>query len=314
MMGPSHRGDARAMAVVTPARQVQPFTILPRPGFFCKLFLQCNKPSRILITMPATTDKTARGVQCLDRSMDILEAIATAGEMGVTQIAAAVGLHVATVHNILRTLAARHYLINAGGRYRLGPGLAALTARWDPLQALPAEIKPYLEQISAATGEAASATILVGYSGRLIGFQPGTQPITIQFPQWEWPNAMSLATGRLLVSFLQPKLWREFITRNAGAEPYWSIDRWEQELTQWRSQGCCVLRRPGDDSQTAIACPIRTAGGAALAAIGASAPGFRADPALCQRMLVAVHTAAQALSRHLGWEGPDTEPPTIRWS
>ncbi len=253
-----------------------------------------------------------RGVQCLDRAMDILEAVSAAGEAGVTELSTLVGLHVATVHNILRTLAARHYLLNINGRYRLGPAMAALASSWDPLQSLPGQMQPFLNRISARTGEAASAAILVGYSARLIAFSPGTEAVTIHYPQWEWPNAMSLATGRLLVALQPPEVWPAFIERNSGAQPYWQTERWTEELEQLRQLGCCVLQRHSG-GQTAMAAPIRTAGENVLAAIGASAPTFRANSEHSMKMLREVHLAAIDLSRQLGWEGAPTPTPAIDW-
>ncbi len=146
-------------------------------------------------------------VQSVVRALGLLEAVAAAGEMGVTELARAQGLHVATAHNLLRTLAGRHYLLNRHGRYRLGPAVAMLGAGWEPLHALPDLVQPSLVQIADGCGEAASATILVGREARLIGFQPGTEAITIHYPQWLWPEALKLATGRC---------WWRWVTRRCG--------------------------------------------------------------------------------------------------
>lgn len=257
--------------------------------------------------------KETKGVQSVERALAILEAVADAGELGVTELGERLGLHVATVHNLLRTLAARHYLTNAGGRYRLGPALAALSSRWDPVQSLPGELQPYLDRISAETGEAASATVLIGTSARLIAFKAGTQAITIQYPQWDWPNAMSLATGRLLVAHEPEASWPEFISRNAGAEPYWSPERWTKALRHYRAEGCCVLVNHSG-GQTALACPVRGTDGVVIAAIGASAPTFRATPQHGRMMLQAVHQAAWDLSRQLGCSIDPEDLPDINWN
>ena len=49
----------------------------------------------------------------------VLVTVPAADELGVTEIAQAVGLHVATAHNLLRTLSKYGYLENRGGRYRV---------------------------------------------------------------------------------------------------------------------------------------------------------------------------------------------------
>jgi IclR family acetate operon transcriptional repressor len=255
---------------------------------------------------------TKPAVQSVDRALDILEAVAAAGEVGVTDLGKTLGLHVATVHNVLRTLAARHYLINNGGRYRVGPATTTLSSRWDPLHALPERIQPFLERISVETGEAASATILIGYLARLIAFQPGTEAITIHFPQWVWPQAMKLATGRLLVALSDEECWEEFVTRSPDVQPGWSLEQWAMELNRLRHLGYCSLRTDRDGGQTIVAFPLLTRNGQAVSAIGAACPSFRATPERAAKMTVSVHRAAAELSRELGGELPAL--PKIDWT
>ena len=254
---------------------------------------------------------TENSVQSVVRAMDVLEAVAAAGEMGVTELARALGLHVATVHNLLRTLTARHYLLNAGGRYRLGPAMAVLASRWDPLRALPERLQPYLERISRESGEAASATVLVGYEARLVAFQAGTEAITIHFPQWSWPQALKLATGRLLVALGEPTQWPEFVARSPDVVPGATPAQWQAELLRLREQGYCALRTDRDGGQALVAYPLRTRGGTAIASIGAACPLFRATPERCAAMAGAVWRAAAELSREMGGEAPP--PPHVAW-
>ncbi len=256
---------------------------------------------------------TERSVQSVERALELLEAVAAAEEAGVTELARTVGLHVATAHNLLRTLAARHYLLNTGGRYRLGPAAALLAARWDPLQALPDRVQPALARVSQACGEAASATVLIGREARLIAFQPGTEPITIHFPQWVWPQALKLATGRLLVALGDERTWPEFVAHSPDAQPGWAAEQWQVELRRLRELGYCALRTDRDGGQALIAVPLRTRGGAAVATIGVACPAFRADVERCRRMTAAVWSAAVSLTHELGGE-PVGDLPDPDWA
>jgi len=252
-------------------------------------------------------------VQSVVRALGLLEAIAAAGEMGVTELARAQGLHVATAHNLLRTLAGRHYLINRGGRYRLGPAVAMLGAGWEPLHALPDLVQPGLVQIAEGCGEAASATILVGREARLIGFQPGTEAITIHYPQWLWPEALKLATGRLLVALGDPNLWPEFVEHSPGVRPGLDLAAWQRDLQRLRELGYCALTTNRDGGQTLIAAPLRGHGGRALAAVGAACPAFRATPERCRAMTEVVWRVAGELCAQLGGELP-AGPPDVDWA
>jgi DNA-binding IclR family transcriptional regulator len=177
---------------------------------------------------------------------------------------------------------------------------------------LPERVQPLLERISVETGEAASATVLIGYVARLVAFQAGTEAITIHFPQWVWPQALKLATGRLLVALGDEARWEEFVTRSPDVRPGWGLEQWKKELKRLRDLGYCALRTDRDDGQTLIAFPLRTRGGQAVAAIGAACPSFRATPERTAKMTVSVHRAATELSRELGGEGPAM--PAIDWT
>ena len=48
-------------------------------------------------------------VQSLDRALDLLEALASAEELGVSELAARTGLVPSTAHRLLATLVARGY-------------------------------------------------------------------------------------------------------------------------------------------------------------------------------------------------------------
>lgn len=245
-------------------------------------------------------DLPERDIQSVRRALDILETVAAAGEIGVTEISRRLGLHVATTHNLIRTLARYHYLANFNGRYRVGTGVAALAGQWDPLQALPEIVRPHLARISTESGEAASCSVLVGTELRLVAFQPGTQAITIHFPQLVWTAALMLATGRVLVANLDPARWPEFIAASATIHPDWDAAAWEQELAGVRERGYSMLCHSGHGGQFALAFPLRVKNGRVISAIGASAPTFRLDARLCETMFAAVRATAAEITAGFG--------------
>ena len=52
----------------------------------------------------------AQRVQSLDRALDLIEALAGADELGVSELAAQTGLVPSTTHRLLATLVARGYV------------------------------------------------------------------------------------------------------------------------------------------------------------------------------------------------------------
>src|SRR3954465_6254080 len=82
----------------------------------------------------------AGGVQSVDRALSILTILARLGQVGVTEIAAELGVHKSTAFRLMSTLEV-HELVEQTeerGKYRLGLGLVRLagasSARLDVVQ------------------------------------------------------------------------------------------------------------------------------------------------------------------------------------
>src|SRR3954454_9641998 len=104
-------------------------------------------------------------VQSLDRALDLLEALAAADELGVSEIASRTGLVPSTAHRLLGTLVARGYGAQrpASGRYLLGYNLLELTSGLqDRIARLRTAAPPPLEAIQAETSEPTNQILLVG--------------------------------------------------------------------------------------------------------------------------------------------------------
>jgi len=244
-------------------------------------------------------------IQCLDRALDVLEALSAEGPLTAPELAARLGLNASTVHNIVSTLAARAYLVSHSGRYQIGPGAAVLAGSWDPMAALPRLAGAHLDAVVAATGESAVLTVLLGEVAVMVAFALGPGEVTAQFPRREYLFPLTIATGRVLVAHGDEGQWRGIIERHrAGAgvpseEARWDVARWESELRGIRETGVAQFCRPG--GVCAIGVPVRgPAAGHILAALGVSCPAFRADEAHRALMEEAIGRAARSLSAALG--------------
>jgi len=237
--------------------------------------------------------------------MDILESLAREGEMTAAGLARETGLKAATVHNILSTLAGRDYLLNDKGVYRLGPALAALAYRGDPMMRLPRLAQEVVDEVTRVTGESSIVTVLAGFRAVMVATTPGTDEVAVQFPKGGWPNPLHLATGRLLVALGDESRWGVFIRRQLDMEarggPAIGLTEgeWLRELEKVRGERRCSLKRA--KSTASVAWPVMDRGGVVVAAVGASCPVFRADERHLRAMSEAVEAGAAALSRGLGW-------------
>lgn len=100
-------------------------------------------------------------MQSLERALDLLEALAPAGEASISELAARTGLVVSTVHRLLATLVARGYVTQPSrGRYRLGPRLGELAGgREDPAVRLRRLARRHLLAIQRETGETTNLVV-----------------------------------------------------------------------------------------------------------------------------------------------------------
>src|SRR3954454_21556643 len=104
-------------------------------------------------------------VQSLDRALDLLEALASAGELGVSDLAARTGLVPSTAHRLLGTLVERGYAAQSasGGRYLIGYKLLELASGLqDRVERLKLAAREHLEVLLRETGETTNLVVLEG--------------------------------------------------------------------------------------------------------------------------------------------------------
>ena len=92
-----------------------------------------------------------KGVQSIDRALDIIEAVAEAGRpMGLTEIANQVGLHKSTAYRIIETLFQRGYLAKTDeGSYKIGLKLIDAVSCYINSLELQTEARPYVAKLAA---------------------------------------------------------------------------------------------------------------------------------------------------------------------
>ena len=113
------------------------------------------------------------GVQSVHRALDVLEALAAAGgTASLTDLAAACGLPVPTLHRLANTLAGRGYLRQGPDRrYSLGSRLVPLGT--DAHALLGERALPVLRSLAELTGESANLAVLTQGRAEYVAQAPG---------------------------------------------------------------------------------------------------------------------------------------------
>jgi len=231
-------------------------------------------------------DTKFKRIQCLDRAIDILEAVASGKLRTVNEIGGQAGLNQSTAYNIVKTLEARGFIGIVDGIYKVGPRLGMMASNWNSTESLPLLTKPILEEVNKKTGESVCVTIMNGSEAEIINLMQGIRQVSVQFLHRNWSYPLNLATGRLLIALGPEQDWARHIKRQLSCElknrgeKNWDAEKWESHLRNLREQDFAIIRiEPAVEADAigAVAAPFRNARGALMGVIGSSCPKSRAS-------------------------------------
>ncbi|MGY1856159.1 IclR family transcriptional regulator [Modestobacter sp. SYSU DS0290] len=246
-------------------------------------------------------------VQAVERAAAILQAIAGAGgRVGVTELAAAVGLPKTTTHGLLRTLLAVGFVEQDAdtGRYGLGAGVLGLGTHRPDVNELRSRASNWTDSLAARSGCAVRLGTLAG-SGVLVVhhvFRPddSAQELEVgcRLPVHATALGKVLLAGRPGAPALPAGTELTRFTTATCTDPA----ALTAELHGVRTRGWGAQREEHTPGTAALAAPVRGAGGVVVCALGVSGPvesvlgpGGQPRPALLTVLL----DAAAAVSREL---------------
>ena len=249
-------------------------------------------------------EKLQSGVRSVQVALDILEAIAFSDdEIGVSQIAAQLGLAKGAAFRHLRTLVDRGYVVqnSATARYQIGikfqllgrfrrKGSDLFTAAEGPMTDLRNAVGETVVLSSLEQSGPRILTTTRGHSTVEIGVRPGS---TLQFDL--------SAQGKVMLAFGPPELWKRFQQDDPDKKHRKAIDR---DVACARRQGW--LDAPGEVMRgiNAIAAPIFDASALCVGTI-AIVGLFDVTPRDRNKKFVsALLQAAQRVSVNLGNRNP----------
>jgi DNA-binding IclR family transcriptional regulator len=227
-------------------------------------------------------DSVAGGVQTLDRAITVLDAIATSGRAGLSELVERTGLARPTAHRLAVALERQGLLArDDDGRFGLGARLVAwgaAAAREDPLADAAA---PVLARLVADTGE--SAQLYVRHGDRRVcvavhelssGLRD-TVPLGAVFP-------LTAGSGAQVLMAWAPDADR--------------FDLDARRLASVRARGWAESVAEREPGVASVSAPVRDREGVVVAAISVSGPIERLGRRPGRRLAPAVVAAAERLS------------------
>ncbi|MDQ3465778.1 MAG: IclR family transcriptional regulator [Actinomycetota bacterium] len=244
-------------------------------------------------------------VQSVDRAITVLEILASAGEAGVTEIAAELGVHKSTAFRLVAALENRGLVEQNSerGKYCLGVGIirlaGAATARLDLVQ----ESRGITRQLAAETGETVNLAVLSDGAALYVDQVSGSS--ALQSHNWVGQRIPLHATsnGKVLLSGLPDKeiLATAGQLRSFTPSTITSGKRLRAAVTKVREEGYAVAVDELELGLTAVAAPIRNASGDVRASMSLSGPTFRLNRGRVDDVLPTLLAAALQVSQRLGW-------------
>ncbi|NEB01021.1 IclR family transcriptional regulator [Streptomyces sp. SID13726] len=249
------------------------------------------------------------GVQSVDRAVTVLEILAQRGEAGVSEVAEAIDVHKSTAFRLLGALEAHGMVEQEGerGKYRLGFGIVrlagAVTGRIDVTK----HGRGICERLAEQLGETMNIAVLESHHVINLDQVRGRSSITAQ----NWVGRLTpmhcTSSGKVLLSHLDAGR-RDALVTASGLDRFTprtvtSREELEAELVTVREQGYAMTVEEYEEGLNAMAAPVRSRDGETVAALTVSGPAFRLTSERMREIASVVVSAADELSRKLGYLG-----------
>lgn len=267
--------------------------------------------SEMSVHLTKRSTERAAPVQAVGRAVDILYCLGSAGgPLTLTEIARRTELDKATTHRLLQTLAARDLVARSepSGRYAPGPGVLRLALGLGSRNApdLRTLARPYMERLVELSRETVGLGMLA--DGQHVYIAQAESPYEVRWViRIGLSASLQMGAGpRALLAFLPPREQEAIIQRasfEGGGEgaPH-DAEELRKLLAEIRRTG--VSLNLGELSHTAaIAVPLFGKAERPLGTLAVGGPQARVTRQVLDELRQPLLTAAQELSRQLGYGG-----------
>jgi IclR family transcriptional regulator, acetate operon repressor len=238
-------------------------------------------------------------VQSADRALAILAAFSPARpELGVSELAAELGMHKSTASRLLAVLQARGLVRRAGDRFSPGPELARLGALAVRSLSLAEVARAPLDRLASLTGETVNLAVRQGDQALNVS-QVQTAHV-VGVTDWTGQAAALHATanGKALLAFGDSPLPTELPRLTPATIT--AVDALAAELDRIRGRGYATAVEELELGLHAVAAPVFDSSGACVAAVSASGPSYRLTTQRLAPVGEACVAAADEISECLG--------------
>jgi DNA-binding IclR family transcriptional regulator len=248
------------------------------------------------------------------RTVQILDALAQRGPIGLRALAQGLQLPLGSLHRQLHDLSAEGVVDRTpDGRWELSFRLLEISSRQLERIALPKLARPYCEMIAEATRETVNLTLLSGLASVCIDKVRGNEAMQLDWPIGTRGPLHCGAAGKVMLAYLRADEQEAVLRSDLAGFTAFTIT----EPTQL-SRALWAIRRRGyaiDDQEVVVgvycvAVPILDQKVRPVGAISVTGPAVKRAGAEIQPQVAMLTDACARVSRRLGYNGA-WPPPTI---
>lgn len=245
-------------------------------------------------------------VQSIERAFAVLGVLMD-GPIGVTEVAARVGLPKSTAARLLASLEREGAVEQVPGstRYRLGPRMAVLAAGLRDRRGLVAIAHPALVALAEEIGEAAGLSVADGVMVHYVDQVDSPNPVQVR----DWTGTRiplhAVSSGHVFLAHLPAPALARFLANpleRFTARTLTDAGSLLERLREVRRDGHAWVRDEYADGITSVAAPVAGRDGEVVAAVHVHGPSYR-FPAAGQEGAIATavrRSAAQVGARLRG--------------
>jgi IclR family transcriptional regulator, acetate operon repressor len=238
-------------------------------------------------------------VQSVERSFALVEALAGSDRpLGVSELCAASGLSLATVHRLLQTLVALGYVRRDGARgYALGPGFIRLGER--AAAGLASWSRPLLEGLARELGESVNLAALDGDEVVYVAHVPSARSMRMFTEVGSRVAAHSTGVGKAMLAGL-PEAEVRALAARTGLAPVTEhtvtdVDALLGRLDTVRSRGFALDE---EEQELGVRCvAVAVPGEGPLLAVSVSGPTSRMSEEAVARAVPLLQEVAGAIAQ-----------------
>ncbi len=218
-------------------------------------------------------------VQSIKRSFALLRALAL-GPVGVTELADRVDLPKSTVARLLASLEKEQAVeqTEAGGEYRLGPGLIDLAGSAPRGRNLVAAARPHLLELAENLDEVAGLSVIDG--GQVYYLDQTESSSNIQVRDWtgEYAPLHAVPSGLVILAHQSGRFIDEYLAGRLVQCTSWTMTdpgELRDRLEQVRSIGYAWVYEEFAEGINSVAAPVLESDGSVEAALHVHGPAYR---------------------------------------